>query len=125
MKLRSWKRRMRNGLLVICDPESRESPDVDGLAPYWQTEHCLLVPCQHRDFGPVTITAGDMNEIARTDHEIFDGVIVSPSGTLALETVYLERIALIETGVERNHVRVWGDGYKDTLFLNIGIAPAP
>ncbi len=114
---------MPNGLLFVSDYKTSlvEVPEVGRTGFLWATSTCLVIGCEHQDFGETEITFGLARDVGLAKGLIFDGAI-----KLLTEHLVLEQVGgaiLAETRIPRAEVRirVWTDGETQSPFVVVGI----
>ncbi len=68
---------MPNGLLFVSDYKTSlvEVPEVGRTGFLWATSTCLVIGCEHQDFGETEITFGLARDVGLAKGLIFDGAI--------------------------------------------------
>ena len=110
-----------NSLLYIRDPALFVPLEIDGQGASWHSASCVAVSCLPDCDGPTTIAIGPSDEVGRDRVLVFDGEILSPSGSLIVETIVETELLRVVVPGESTRVRIWTNGHRDTDNVIIGL----
>jgi hypothetical protein len=112
-----------NSQVVIVDPKAKhvDVPQWQELAPFIATSSCILVLCYPEVEGETEIALGNAREVDPGSTPIFDGLLLTPSRILAIETVEGEPIFEMPTADVQTKLRIWSDAIKWPTKIMVGI----
>jgi hypothetical protein len=122
MTIATFRIAPRNSQIVIADPNGKvDVPQWKESMPYLATPSCILFFCLCEIDGETEITLGNSNEVDPGVAPVFDGHLLTPSRTLAIETVVREPILRTATAGVRTKLRIWSDASKGPTKVMVGI----
>ena len=112
-----------NSQVVIVDPKAKNVivPQWHELQPCIATSSCILVLCYPEVEGETEIALGKADEVDPGSTPIFDGHLLTPARTLAIETVEGDPILQIPTAGVQTKLRIWSDEIKWPTKIMVGI----
>lgn len=116
--------RAPNGLLFICDRDSKDYPDVDGKGSFWRTPSMIALACEIDCEGPAEVVIGPMDRVSQPSAPLLDDVIETPSLLLTFELV--PNTIVLETLVKgvTTRLRVWTNHPSQPDMIVIGLSEA-
>ena len=111
-----------NSQVVIVDPNGKvDVPDWREPAPFVATSSCVLFACYCEIDGETEITLGKASEVDPGNAPVFDGHLLTPSKTLAIETVEGDTIFQMPTSGMQTKLRIWSNAIKEPTKIVVGI----
>ncbi len=110
-----------NCLLFVSDPESEDTPAIDGKAAIWTTPECIAVSCLPDCDGPTKIILGAENDVGTHNKLLFDGTVLTPTRKLSVGTVLAEKLLEIDVPTTDTHLKIWTNGHPGSDIVIIGI----
>jgi hypothetical protein len=71
------------------------------------TPSCISVVCYPEQDGPTELILGDMADVDPGFTPLFDGELLTPSGTVVVSTAALESLLEARVPKTKTHVRIW------------------
>lgn len=119
MTSRAIIRRFPNALVVVSDCNGGETPPVGpGLASLGKG--CLLIGCRPDADGPTRVHVTS-NSPDRDDLPALDIELDTPSGSLAVETVFRESLIVMPVFSEKTRLFIWANDPMEPDDLEIYI----
>jgi hypothetical protein len=119
-KPRSISLRIPNAILFILDRKSRSAPEPVDDSGIWADSNGITMSCMAPMDGETHITIGQMSDVGRAEHLLFDGQLNTPSREIVVETPY-EAILQHDVQNARTHVRIWTDGSRWPEKVIVGV----
>lgn len=112
----------RNSQIVIADPNAKiDVPQWQESKPFLATPSCILFFCLCEIDGETEITLGTAREVDPGMPPVFEGYLLTPSKTLAIETVVREPILRTATSDVRTKLLIWSNALKEPTKIWVGI----
>lgn len=113
----------RNSQIVIVDPNAKkvDVPDYRESVPFVATSSCILFYCFPEVDGETEITLGNASEVDPGSSPVFDGHLLTPSKTLAIETVVRGSILRTLTLGVQTKLRIWSNAIRWPDKIVVGI----
>lgn len=110
-----------NSLLFLEDINRGEPPEPLWGAMILSTPSCISFVCLPEVDGPTEIAIGPSSEVEPGPLLMFDGDLETPSRTVAITAVDLERILSIDVAHSITKVRIWYSHPKWPDKVTIGL----
>jgi hypothetical protein len=101
-----------NSIVFISDNLRSKPPEHVYGALVSYNETCVSVGCYPSDDGETEFFLGRADQLAAEGEIVFDGTIVTPTGSLMISTVDGEVLLEQEVPSARTRVRVWANHLK-------------
>jgi hypothetical protein len=112
-----------NSLVFIEDAKGGMVPDPDSITPeagIIATDTCIAVCCLCSDDGPTKITMGPVQEVDPGEHPAFDGILATPTRTVAVTTVEADGVLVANVPALRTRIRIWTNRPKEPDNVVVG-----
>lgn len=96
-----------NSLLFLEDINGGTPPEPIWGAKILATPSCISFVCLPDVDGPTEIEIGPFDEIKPGPHLMFEGDLETPSRTVAVTAVDLERVLRVDVAHQITKVRIW------------------
>jgi hypothetical protein len=108
---------------VIVDPNAKkvDVPDYQESVPFVATSSCILFYCFPEVDGETEIALGKASEVDPGGPPVFDGHLLTPSKTLAIETVVREPVLRTQTLGVQTKLRIWSNAIKWPTKIVVGV----
>jgi hypothetical protein len=113
-----------NSLFFIEDARGGQVPDPNRIAleaGITSTDTCIAVCCLCSDDGPTKITMGPAQEVDPGQVPAFDGVLATPTHTVAVTTAELDGVLVSNVPALRTRVRIWTNRRREPDNVVIGL----
>jgi hypothetical protein len=113
-----------NSLIFIEDARGGLVPDPNRIAleaGIISTDTCIAVCCLSADDGPTKITMGPAREVASGEHPAFDGILATPTRTVAVTTVETDGVLVANVPALRTRIRIWTNRPKEPDNVVVGL----
>lgn len=108
--------------IVIVDPSGKaEVPDWREGVSVVSTDTCILCACLPDMDGETEITVGKAEDVDPGGYPVFEGKLMTPSYTVALETVEGDSILDVKTIMRETTIRIWINHKTSPDKVAIGI----
>ena len=110
-----------NSLVLISDARGGSVPDRftrdQGIA---STDTCVVVGCLAEIDGQTEITMGPAREVSPSAHPAFDGILATPSRTIAVSTVDWNKLLEANVPTSQTRLRVWTNRPREPDKVIVG-----
>lgn len=113
-----------NSLVFIEDATGGMVPDPNRIAleaGITATDSCIAVCCLCSDDGPTKITMGPAQEVDPGEHPAFDGILATPTRTVAVDTVEVDGVLVANVPALRTRIRIWTNRPKEPDNVVVGL----
>lgn len=99
---------LQYGLLMIEDRSGGQSPEILGDVPaITYTDSCVAVACINGQIGITNLTIGSIWDVDPGYQHSYEGIIATPTRSIALRTAVLETLFETSTVGESTKIRIW------------------
>lgn len=113
-----------NSFVLICDAQGGTVPDPDAIAEaasITATNSCVTVCCLAEMDGETEINLGPADKVGLDIRPAFDGVIETPTHTVAIFTTEWTKLLQINVMSDRSHLKIWTNRKKEPDRIVIGV----
>jgi hypothetical protein len=113
-----------NSLIFIEGARGGLVPDPNRIAleaGIISTDTCIAVCCLCADDGPTKIKMGEAREVDPGERPAFDGILATPTRTVAVTTVEVDRVLVSNVPALRTRIRIWTNRQREPDNVVIGL----
>lgn len=111
-----------NSLLLVSDRDGGKVPEITRGLDLWSTSSCIVVGCLAFMDGETDVTLGVVTDVDPGVPPAFDGMLETPSLSVAVSTVEWKTILWAQVLSHKTRIRIWTNrpAEPDKVVIGLG-----